>query len=130
MHGTIAFLAVSGGVLFTVGSIVMWPTFTNVSPFAGGIMFIIGSVEFLLVDILASIVEPMFSPLRPLRNIGALRTVLSMTGNLSFIVGSVFFLPIFPPIIGEDIFIIGSVFIWVPQVITCWGLYTLNTFTA
>lgn len=47
-----------------------------------------------------------------------------MIGNLSFIIGSLFFLPYWKVIVGDDIFIIASVFVSIPQIITCFGLYS------
>ena len=130
IHYTVGFLSITGGILFTVGSVVYWPTLTYINPNTGGILFIIGSTFYFVCDILSGIVDPAFTAFKPLNNIGSLRTFLSLLGNLSFIIGSVYFLPALPAIVGEDIFIIGSIFIWIPQVLTCWGLYTANSFTA
>lgn len=59
-----------------------------------------------------------------------MRAFLIMLGNISFIVGSVYFLASMPATVGVDIFVIGSIFIWIPQIMTCIGLYVCTKFTA
>ena len=124
-------LSVCGGILFIVGSIVYMPSIANdFNPNLGGILFIIGSAFFFFCDLLSHFIEDRFSPFRNFRNVGSLRNLMVMIGNISFIVGSVYFLAMMPAIVGIDIFVGGSIFIWIPQALTCAGLYICNGFTA
>lgn len=128
---TMSIFHIIAGITFIVGSVVYWPSIADdFDPALGGILFIIGSCLFVISDSLGALVEPRFSPFKPFRNLGALRAFLLLLGNISFIVGSVYFLPNEPAIVGDNIFIIASIFIWVPQILTCWGLFTVNPFTA
>jgi hypothetical protein len=43
-----------GGVLFIAGSIVYWPSLTNVNPYFGGTFFAIGSVTLAFSDLASS----------------------------------------------------------------------------
>lgn len=43
-----------GGCFYVAGSLVYWPSFTNVNPNDGGILFIIGSVALLFADLASS----------------------------------------------------------------------------
>lgn len=53
------FLTITGGILFTVGSIVFLPSLANsVSPYAGGVLFIVGSGCYFLCDIIGIFSEP------------------------------------------------------------------------
>lgn len=91
---TMSIFNIIAGVTFVVGSVVYWPSIADeFSPALGGILFIIGSCLFVLSDILGAVVEPIFSPFKPFKNLGSLRAFLLMLGNISFIVGSVYFLP-------------------------------------
>ena len=124
-------LSCIGGVLFVVGSVVYWPSLANdFNPNTGGILFIIGSCFFFFCDLMGHKIDPHFSPFKPFRNIGCLRAMLTMLGNMSFIVGSVYFLAMMPSVVGVDIFVIGSMFIWIPQILICFGLYVCNAYTA
>lgn len=67
---------------------------------------------------------------KPLLNVGSFRAFCSVIGNISYIVGSVYFIPSLPVIIGEDLFIIGSIFQFIPQILSIWGVCSLNLFTA
>ena len=130
MHSLTGFLSITAGILFMIGSVVYWPSLSFINPNTGGILFIIGSSMFFACDIIEHFVTPTFSPLKPFSNIGSLKNCCVMIGNIAFIIGSVFFLPAFPPIIGDNIFIIASIFIWIPQMFACCGLYIMNQFTA
>lgn len=119
-----------GGILYIAGSIVYWPTITNVSPYAGGILFTLGSIVLVMVDIASAYLEPQFSLLTPFKNIGCFRALCLFIGNIMFTVGSIYFLPNFPVIIGDNLFVIGSIFQFIPQILSIWGVCTLNLFTA
>ena len=54
--------------------------------------------------------------------------MLIAIGNISFIVGSVYFLPSQKAIVGDDIFIVASIFVTLPQILTCFGLYSNSRF--
>ena len=55
----IGFLGITGGLSFTVGSIVYWPSIAqDVNPNIGGILFIIGSTFYFSCDIIAGFMDP------------------------------------------------------------------------
>ena len=57
VHSFLTFLTVSGGLLFTIGSIMFLPSLADIiSPYAGGVLFIVGSICFFICDILSAIV--------------------------------------------------------------------------
>lgn len=49
---------------------------------------------------------------------------------MAYTVGSVFFLPELPSIVGIGIFVVGSIFVCMPQVLTLIGLHLCNAYTA
>ena len=58
LNWCVTILTVSGGVLFTAGSVVYLPSLSYINPSVGGILFIIGSAFFFTCDILAVCIEP------------------------------------------------------------------------
>lgn len=107
-----------------------WPSFSNINPATGGILFTIGSVLLLLTDFAGTYLEPYFSLFKPLQNVGSFRAFCSLIGNILYTIGSIYFIPHLPVIIGEDLFIIGSIFQFIPQILSVWGVCSLNLFTA
>lgn len=107
-----------------------WPSFSNINPATGGILFTIGSVLLLLTDFAGTYLEPYLSLFKPLQNVGSFRAFCSLIGNILYTIGSIYFIPNLPVIIGEDLFIIGSIFQFIPQILSVWGVCSLNLFTA
>ena len=58
LNWAVSFLTVSGGILFTAGSVVYLPALSYIDPSVGGILFIIGSAFFFACDIIAVCLEP------------------------------------------------------------------------
>ncbi len=119
-----------GGIFFVAGSVVYWPSLSYLNPNLGGIFFIIGSCLFFFSDLAGAYLDPRFSPFRPLRNIGCHKSLITMLGNIAFIVGSVYFLPELNQLPGDDIFVLASIFILIPQFAACWGLSHISPYTA
>ena len=129
INTSITTLTMCGGTLFTIGSIMYLPALSYVNANVGGVLFIIGSMFYFTCDILGARIEPEFSPLKPFDNIGSLRALLVAIGNIAFIVGSIYFLPTLPSIVGDDIFAVASIFVMIPQALTIFGVNTCTTFT-
>jgi hypothetical protein len=51
-------------------------------------------------------------------------------GNIAFIIGSIYFLPNTNVLVGEDLFVISSLWQFVPEIMSIWGVCSLNAFTA
>ena len=95
----------------------------------GAACFIIGSLFYTFCEVIATILEPAVRPWKCFNNIAAMRVLLGLIGNFNFLIGSIYFTPGLSSIVGIDIFVIGSIFLWIPQVLTCWGLYSCNHYT-
>lgn len=138
-HGTNYLL---GGILFVLGSLCYYPFSSNYvsGEVLGGWLFTIGSLNFLLADLtewdhykfgctsiydFPNLDKSCFSYLR--RAEMGINFFISVIGSLLYLMGSIYFIPAMENILlGEYLFIYGSIIIFFSQFLKCYRSLITN----